>query len=219
LVQHSDTVQPEVPDSIRVVLADRHTMVREGLRRLLDDEEDLRVIAEAGGADDVIALVRRLNPDVLVLSSGSGNWDARSLLQALSTLARPAPKTVVLSANGVESLDDLIALGAAGAIAKTASIRELITAIRQIAGGATYLRPGEAEPAATEDSLRGEEPTSRELDVLRLLAEGLSNRDIGLRLGIGEATVRYHMGHIFMKLRARSRTQALYLARQRGWLS
>jgi DNA-binding NarL/FixJ family response regulator len=212
---------------IRVLLADDHAIVRMGLRAVLDSEEDITIIGEADTADDAVRAVENAGPDIDVvlmdLRFGPGQ-SGRELETGATATARirelPDPPNVLVVTNYDTDVDILGAIeaGAVGYLLKDAPPAELISAVRAAATGATAM----SGSVATRLMHREEEPanalTSRELEVLQLVADGRSNREIGATLFLSEATVKSHLVHINTKLGVRSRTSAVAAAREAGML-
>lgn len=212
---------------IRVLLADDHAIVRMGLRAVLDSEEDITIVGEADTADDAVRAVENVGPDIDVvlmdLRFGPGQ-SGRELETGASATARirklPDPPNVLVVTNYDTDVDILGAIeaGAVGYLLKDAPPAELISAVRAAATGATAM----SGSVATRLMHREEEPanalTSRELEVLQLVADGRSNREIGASLFLSEATVKSHLVHINTKLGVRSRTSAVAAAREAGML-
>jgi DNA-binding NarL/FixJ family response regulator len=202
---------------IKILLVDDHPVVREGLRGMLAAEEDLTVVAEAGGAAEAVAAVRAHEPDVVLMDLRMPGGDgveatARVLAQ------RPAARVVVLTTYDTDA-DILRAVeaGAAGYLLKDASRAELAQAIRAAARGETVLAPSVA--AKLVSRMRSPvELSRREIEVLRLVALGRTNAEIGRELLISEATVKTHLLRTFGKLEVSDRTAAVTVALERGIL-
>jgi DNA-binding NarL/FixJ family response regulator len=202
---------------IKILLVDDHPVVREGLRGMLAAEEDLTVVAEAGGAAEAVAAVRAHEPDVVLMDLRMPGGDgveatARVLAQ------RPAARVVVLTTYETDA-DILRAVeaGAAGYLLKDASRADLAQAIRAAARGETVLAPSVA--AKLVSRMRSPvELSRREIEVLRLVARGRTNAEIGRELLISEATVKTHLLRTFGKLEVSDRTAAVTVALERGIL-
>ncbi|MEV0405507.1 response regulator transcription factor [Actinoallomurus sp. NPDC050550] len=202
---------------IKVLLVDDHPVVREGLRGMLSAEDDLTVVAEAGGAAEAVAAVRAHEPDVVLMDLRMPGGDgveatARVLVQ------RPQTRVVVLTTYDTDA-DILRAVeaGAAGYLLKDASRHDLAQAVRAAARGETVLAPSVA--AKLVSRMRSPvELTRREIDVLRLVARGRTNAEIGKELLISEATVKTHLLRAFGKLGVSDRTAAVTAALERGIL-
>jgi DNA-binding NarL/FixJ family response regulator len=202
---------------IKVLLVDDHPVVREGLRGMLASESDLEVVAEASGAAEAVAAVRKHEPDVVLMDlrmPGADGVEATARVLA----QRPATRVVVLTTYETDS-DILRAVeaGAAGYLLKDTSRQELAQAIRAAARGETVLAPSVA--AKLVSRMRAPVDLSpREIEVLRLVARGHTNAEIGRELFISEATVKTHLLRAFGKLGVSDRTAAVTSALRRGIL-
>jgi DNA-binding NarL/FixJ family response regulator len=204
--------------SVRVVLIDDHPVVRAGPRALLT-ASDVEVVAEGATVDEAVAAVRETRPDVVLmdlqLADGGDGVTATAAIAAL-----PQPTRVLILTTYDTDADILRAVeaGAAGYLLKDAAPQVLLDAVAAAARGETVLAP----QVATRLMARVREPASdlsaRELEVIGLVADGLSNRDIARRLFVSEATVKSHLVHVFTKLGVASRTAAVAAARERGLL-
>ena len=207
--------------SIRIVIADDHSVVRQGLRMLLTLDPELEVAGEASDGAEAVRLARELLPDVVLMDMLMPVMDG---IEATSMIRRELPETEVLALTS--ALDDDIVVGAvrAGAIGyllKNTDAPDVIRAIKAAAAGQVQLSPEaagllmrEIHPLAAPP---GSEPlTERETDVLRLLARGLANKEIARELQIGEKTVKTHVSNILAKLGVQSRTQAALQAGRMG---
>jgi DNA-binding NarL/FixJ family response regulator len=199
---------------IRIVLADDHFVTREGTRRVLDSQPDMDVVAEAADGAETIRLAQAVRPDLVVLDismpRGNGIEVAREIRQTL-----PGTRIVVLTGYDNRQYAEAMArLGVDGFLSKTAAAGQLIGAIRAAHAGVG---------TAVRETARGhgcvEQPTTRELEVLHLVAEGRRNREIAERLCTSERTVEFHLGNLFRKLSCRSRTEVVHRARERGLLA
>ena len=208
---------------IRVVLADDHAVVRTGLRLLLDSEEGLETVAEAGTARDAVFEARKHKPDVILMDVGLPD---RSGIEVTVDVLKEAPKSKVL----ILSMEDdpsyvreAFSAGASGYVLKEAADSELVTALRQVAEGERYVHPAlgarmaaaDAEAAAQADA----DPLSeREREVLRLLALGHTNQEIAKMLFISVRTAETHRAHIMQKLRLTTRAELVRYALAHGLL-
>jgi two-component system response regulator NreC len=204
-------------DRITIVLADDHAVVRSGLRFVLDAEDDLEVVAEAGTTDDALRLAKAHRPAVLVLDLNMPGSMTTSL-DALPALAADAPATRVVILTMQEDPQfarRALAAGANAYVLKEAADTELVDAIRRAAAGEVYLNPrlgaliaaAPPQPAGPPDDL-----TERELEILRLIALGHTNADIGTQLYLSVRTVESHRAHIQQKLRRTSRAELVRYA-------
>jgi DNA-binding NarL/FixJ family response regulator len=207
--------------SIRVFLADDQVMVRAGLRSLLEGEPDLQVIGEAGDGEQAIAGVRRLHPDVALMDIRMPKLDG---LAATRALAEDTPtRILILTTHDLdEYVFEALRAGASGFMLKDAPVEQLVEAIHVLAAGDALLAPAvtrrviEAfatmpEPSAPPPD-RLEDLTAREVEVLRLLAQGRSNADIAAELIVSAATAKTHVSNILTKLRLHDRIQAVIYA-------
>jgi two-component system response regulator NreC len=209
---------------ITVVLADDHTVVRHGLRMVLESEDDLRVVAEAGTVDDAVRMARAHRPDVLVLDLNMPGGPGTSSLDALPQLAEEAAATRVVILTMQEDPQfarRALGAGAAAYVLKEAADAELVEAVRRAAAGEVYLNPrlgallaaAPPEPSGPPDDL-----TEREVEILRLIAMGHTNAEIGGQLYLSVRTVESHRAHIQQKLRLSTRAELVRYALDRGLL-
>ena len=210
-------ISPEA-GTIRIVLADDHSVVRSALRMLLDAEPGLEVVAEAGDVEGAIRYVRGHRPDVLILDL---NMPGRASLEALPDItgASPGTRVVVLTMQSEPAFArEAMQAGVLGYILKEAADAELVKAVRLAAADQTYLQPDlgarlAAEPAGPPDDL-----SARELEILRLIALGHTNAEIAEQLVISVRTVESHRAHIQQKLRVSKRSELVRYALERGML-
>jgi DNA-binding NarL/FixJ family response regulator len=207
---------------IRVVLADDHVMVREGLKSLVTAQPDMLVVGEAGDAHDACRIVVELAPDVLVLDlsmpSGGG-------IDAAVTVRESAPGVAILVLTIHEEalyVAKTFEAGVAGYLLKRAAPDDLVRAIRAVAAGGTYLDPSIARlmvgTVFTRDRDSGDGLSDRERQVLTRIAQGFSNKEIGGMLDLSVKTVESHKSRIAEKLGLRSRVDIVRYAAARGWL-
>lgn len=205
---------------IRVLLVDDHPVVRSGLKALLDSEPAVTVVGAAASGEEALALVAELHPDVVLcdLRLGSG-MDG---VTVTDTLRRDGARPAVLILTTYDNDSDIVRAvmaGAAGYLLKDAEPEVILQGIRDAATGRLVLSP-DLERRVTDRMVRGVPHLSdRERDVLRLVADGLANKEVARALHISEATVKTHLVHIFGKLHADSRTSAVAAARTHGLLA
>lgn len=206
--------------TIRLLLVDDHPVVREGLRGMLVTEDDIDVVAEAGSGDEALAAVRKHSPDVVLMDLRMPGGDGVSATAEIAA-SGAAARVVVLTTYDTDS-DILRAVeaGAVGYLLKDTSRHDLAAAVRGAARGETVLAPSVAARLVTHVRTPSapETPTAREVEVLRLVARGLSNTEIGKELFISEATVKTHLLRVFGKLEVSDRTAAVTVAMRRGFL-
>ncbi|MCW2990573.1 MAG: response regulator transcription factor [Solirubrobacterales bacterium] len=208
-------------DAIRIVLADDHAVVRRGLRLLLDAEEGFEVVAEAGDVDDAMRYTRAHRPHVLVLDLNMPG--AQTSLEAIPALSESTPgaRIVVLTMqDDPEFARKALAGGAAAYVLKESADDELVAAVRAVAAGGTYLNPrlGAQLAAAPVEAEAPDDLSEREVDVLRLIALGHTNAEIGGQLFLSVRTVETHRAHIQQKLRRSTRAELVRYAIDRGLL-
>jgi DNA-binding NarL/FixJ family response regulator len=204
---------------IRVLIADDHPVVRAGLHGLLSAEADFEIVGEAGSGEEVVQLAAQLRPDVVLMDLRMPRLDGAAATAQIIA-ARPDARVVVLTTYDTDA-DILRAVeaGAAGYLLKDTPRKELADAVRAAARGETVLAPPVAAKLVTR--IRGtsaEALTPREIEVLRCVAQGLTNSETGRALFISEATVKTHLLHVFAKLGVDDRTAAVTVAIQRGIL-
>jgi two-component system response regulator DesR len=201
--------------AIRVLLAEDQAMVREALAALLDLEEDIEVVAQAARGDEVLAAARAHRPDVALLDielPGLSGLDAAALLRR----ELPGVRVVVLTTFGRPGyLRRAMEAGAGAFLVKDAPAAQLAAAIRRVLAGERVIDPALAAAALAE----GANPlTEREREVLRAAEDGATNAELALRLGLSQGTVRNYLSTAIQKLTARNRTEAVRVARDKGWL-
>jgi DNA-binding NarL/FixJ family response regulator len=214
-------------NEIRVVLADDHEVVRKGICDLLEDEDDIQVVAEAANGQKAVALTLEHQPDVAVLDIQMPEMTG---IEATRQIKATAPQIRILVLTAYDDDPYIFAVlqaGASGYVLKNAPARELVRAVRTVAGGGSAMDPtvtakvmaqlSSGKPLGAQAAVEG--LTRREIDVLRLAAKGHTNRAIGLELGISDRTVQGHLANTFGKLGVTTRTEAVLLAMKQGWLT
>jgi DNA-binding NarL/FixJ family response regulator len=209
---------------IKVILADDHHIVRAGIRQLLESAKDIQVIAEAGDGEEAQTLIQKHKPDVAVLDI---QMPKASGIEVTRWVRSHLPEVGVLILTAYDDEPYVMAVlqaGANGYVLKTAKTEELIQAVHDVYEGKSALGPTVTQKLMSNLFKRSEkttvEPlTERELDVLRLAAKGFTNKAIGVQLNISDRTVQGHLAHIFAKLQANSRTEAVMRGVSLGWIS
>ncbi len=204
-------------ETIRVLLADDHPLFRDGVAHSLAGESDIALVGEAASGEEALRLARDLLPDVLLLDI---TMPGKGGLVAAAEIATACPATRIVMLTVSEHEDDLLAAfkaGARGYVLKGVSARELANVVRAVASGEVYVSPSLAAGMLVElTRSRPPDPlselTEREREILRLVSEGLTNREIGERLHLAEKTVKHYMTNVLGKLHVRSRVEAAILA-------
>jgi NarL family two-component system response regulator LiaR len=214
---------------IRVLIVDDHAIVRKGLRALLVTEPGLEVVGEAENGQQAVAEAQRLHPDVVLMDlvmPGMDGLEATRRITAEQPGVPVTPRVLVLTSFAADDkVFPALRAGALGYLLKDSGPEELVEAIQQVHRGESSLHPSIARRLLQELARPGQQEavfgvlSPREVDVLRLVAQGWTNRDIADRLGIGETTVRTHVSSILSKLNVGSRTQAALYALREGLAS
>jgi len=222
----SQSTAQSTPPPIRVLLADDHAVVRKGIREFLEEDPEIAIVAEAADGREALRLAGELRPDVAVLDIQMPEMTG---IEATRQIKASVPGVRVLILTAYEDDPYIFALlraGADGYLLKNADPDDLVRAVKATAAGGKVLAPGIAakvvaqvttgKPAAAAEQV---EPLSeRELDVLQLAGRGLTNKAIGLELGISDRTVQGHLANIYGKLAVASRTEAVTRALKLGWI-
>jgi DNA-binding NarL/FixJ family response regulator len=215
------------PTVIRVLIADDHTLVRQGIRMLIEAQPDLKVVGEASDGAEVVRLARELSPDLVVMDIAMPEMDG---LEATRAIKRDQPTVQILVLTMHEGEDyffKILSAGAAGYVLKRAAASDLIAAVHAVARGEVFLYPAVAKKLvadylsrvqSAEHSARASYDglTAREREVLTLVAEGLSNREIAERLTVSLSTVQTHYAHIVEKLNLHNRAELVKYAIRHG---
>ncbi len=209
----------KVKDKIEIIIADDHMMIREGLKQLLELDGTMKVIAEANDGEECLNLLnKRIHPDILLLDINMPKKNGIEVLEYIKQNKIPVKVLILTVHNEVEYLLKAVDIGIDGYLLKDSSYDELKEAIDVVISGNTYIQPS-LLPALNEsmedyalDKEKIECLTKRELDVLRLISEGCSNKKISDELSISERTVKNHISHIFRKIDVEDRTQAAVFA-------
>lgn len=209
----------KVKDKIEIIIADDHMMIREGLKQLLELDGTMKVIAEANDGEECLNLLnKKIHPDILLLDINMPKKNGIEVLEYIKQNKIPVKVLILTVHNEVEYLLKAVDIGIDGYLLKDSSYDELKEAIDVIISGNTYIQPS-LLPALNEsmedyalDKEKIEWLTKRELDVLRLISKGCSNKRISDELTISERTVKNHISHIFRKIDVEDRTQAAVFA-------
>ena len=214
-------------ENIRILIADDHPVFRDGIRRLLDEQEGIEVVGQANDGEEAVVLAKKLEPDLVIMDI---MMPKLSGIDATKEIKTEFPGTAVLLLSGYDNEPNVLAAlraGAAGFLSKGAHSSEIVHAVKSIRMGEPVLdqsiaykiltrmvSAGDSETKATLEELH-----DRELEVLKLAAKGMTNRSIADELFISERTVQTHFANIFRKLNVGSRTEAVLRALKEGWLS
>ncbi len=214
-------------EKIRIVIAEDHAVVRQGTRSLLEREDDLEVVGEAADGEQAVSLISQLRPDVAIVDIAMPKLNGIEVTRQVKSVL-PSTAILVLTAyDNDEYIFALLEAGAAGYLLKDADSQEVVKAVRAVHAGESILSPVIAHkvigrlksPPVTDAEKPAGELSEREIDVLKLAAKGMSNGDIGTALFISRRTVQGHLSSVFNKLGVGSRTEAIFQAVKRGWLS
>jgi len=214
-------------DKIRVVIADDHAIVREGTRRVLESEPDIDVVGEAADGEEAVRETTRLKPDVAILDIAMPNLNGIEATRQIKTLC-PTTAILILTAYDNEHyVASILEVGAAGYLLKNVRGTELVEAVRSVHRGECVLHPVIARkvlqrfvsPAGEARKGVPEQLSQRELEVLKLAASCMSNKEIADQLLLSVRTVQSHLANIFSKLEVGSRTEAVLYALKEGWFS
>ena len=204
--------------AIKIMIADDHSMIREGLKNLLELDGDIQVLAEAVDGEDCLNKLQVVKPDVLLLDINMPKKNGLEVLKSLKSKKSKLKVLVLTVHNEIEYLMKAVDIGVNGYVLKDSESAELKKAIFTVAEGESYIQPSlipalNAKMIETnKDAEKIKSLTKRELDVLKLLAVGMYNKEVGKRLEISERTVKNHVSNIFKKLGVTDRTQAAVFA-------
>jgi DNA-binding NarL/FixJ family response regulator len=211
--------------SIRVVLADDQALVRSGFRLILETREDLEVVGEAEDGREAVELARRLRPDVILMDVRMPQVDGVEATRRLTALGSPARVLILTTFDLDEYVYEAIRAGASGFLLKDVQPAQLVEAVRVVAAGEALLAPSITRRLLDHfaGQLPGSKPppelarlTERELEILTLMADGLSNAELAEQLFLSETTVKTHVSSVLRKLELRDRVQAVVLAYRAG---
>jgi len=205
---------PEMAGRARVLVVDDHALLRTGVANIINQEPDLRVVAEAGNGIEAIAAYERHHPDVTLLDLRMPVMEG---VEAVRRIRERDPQARVIVLTTYDTDDEIaraLKAGAKAYVLKDISAEDLVGCIRDVLAGKTYLAPAAAAKLA--EGVTRIQLTPREMAALRLMADGKPNKEIASELAISERTVKTHLGHLFSKLGVTSRTEAVKVATRRG---
>lgn len=202
---------------VNIIIIDDHSLVREGIKQLLELDGDIKVIGEAGNGEEGIELIKKTNPDVVLLDINMPKMNGLQMLQKLKENNIKVKVLILTIHNEIEYLAKAVEIGINGYVLKDSDSEILKKAIFTVNEGETYIQPSLAPLLNEKLSNQEENPaindlTRREIEVLKLLAEGLFNKEIAYKLSISEKTVKNHVSNIFRKIEVFDRTQAAVFA-------
>lgn len=200
--------------TIRVLVADDHTIVRGGVSQILNEQPDIQVVAEAADGTSAVELIRRERPDVSLVDLRMPGLDGVQVVEQVRRESDDAVLIVLTTFDTDDDIDRALTAGAKAYLLKDVSPSELVSCVRTVHQGGTWVSPAVASKLVAR--MTRVQLTLREMAVLRLVAGGKSNREIGETLSISEGTVKIHLTHLFEKLGATSRTEAVAKAVERG---
>jgi len=205
---------------IRILLADDHTMVRQGFRMILAGQPDMEIVGEAGNGREAVELAQQLHPDVVVMDVAMPELNG---IEATRRLASSEPRTRVLALSMHKDsvyVREILRAGARGYLLKDAIDRDLLAAVRAVSQGEGYLSPAISDAVLSDYRKHVTDPldllTSREREVLQMIAEGQTNKEIATKLNLSVYTVDAHRGHIMDKLNLHSTTDLVRFAIRNG---
>jgi NarL family two-component system response regulator LiaR len=214
-------------EKIKVLIADDHALLREAMRNLLDRQEDIEIVGEASDGEEAVKLSSRLKPDIAIMDIVMPKMNG---LEASREIKKVSPGTAIIILTAYDDPQYVLGLleaGAAGYLLKSARGRDVVAAVRAVREGESVLHPSiiamllkRAMGLPTEENRQTgkENLTEREIEVLRLAAQGMSNKEIAEKLCVTVRTVKAHISNLFDKMNVASRTEAILKAVREGWL-
>jgi NarL family two-component system response regulator LiaR len=213
-------------EKITILLADDHVLLRQGTRQLLEREDDMNVVGEAGDGEEAARLAADLHPDVVIMDIAMPKMNGIEATRRLKEI-HPDSAVLILSAyDDDQYVFAILEAGAAGYLLKDVPSEELVEAIRAVHAGESILHPAIARkivnrfasPRETsEDGIEADQLSEREMEVLKLAAEGMTNMEIANQLALSVRTIQGHLSNIFSKMQVGSRTEAVIQALRKGW--
>lgn len=204
--------------SAKIMIADNHSMFREGLKSILESDGSLEVIAEAKDGEDCLEVLKNENPELLLLDIKMPKQTGFQVLDSMKKNGNTTPVLILTASNEIEYLMHALDIGVDGYLLKDCDSKELKKAIFTILDGKTYIQPSlipmlnQKTKSREEDSIKIESLTERETEVLKLVSNGMYNKEIAEKLQISERTVKNHLFNIFKKIDVTDRTQAALFA-------
>lgn len=208
--------------SIRVVLADDHTMFRQGLAEMLSTDEDIEIVGDAANGAEAVAVIEREKPDVMILDVEMPVMDGREVVDEVARLSFRPKIVVVTMFDHPHLVRDLLARGASAYLVKSATMEELISAVHTVVHNPREDNVTIAVPREVLERIEHQDKqklSDREMEVLLLAARGLSNQQAAALLRLSEATVKRHLANIYQKMNVNSRGEATRKALMEGWIS
>jgi two-component system NarL family response regulator len=203
-----------LPTEASVLVVDDHALFRTGVANIINQEPDLRVVAEAANGAEAVETYARVRPDVMLLDLRMPVMEGVEAVRRIRE-SDPRARVIVLTTYDTdEEIARALKAGAKAYVLKDISADDLVTCIRDVLAGKTYIAPAAAAKLA--ETVTRVQLTPRELATLRLMADGKANKEIASELGISDRTVKTHLGHLFEKLGVTSRTEAIKVATRRG---
>jgi NarL family two-component system response regulator LiaR len=213
---------------IRVILADDHDLVREGTRNLLEAEPDIEVVGEASDGEEAVELATKLRPNVVLMDIAMPKVNGIEATQRIKASHSTAAVLILTAYENDQYILALLDAGAAGYLLKNVRGSDLVNAIRAVYAGEAVLHPVIAQKVFARLAASGKEAggatppqdlSEREMEILKLAARGMTNRDIAEQLNLSRRTIQAHLGNIFLKMDVGSRTEAVLEALKRGWFT
>lgn len=202
---------------IRLLLVDDHAVVRMGLAFMMNSQPDITVVGEAANGTEAIALFAELEPDVTLVDLKLPDMTGIECIARIRRTRQEARAIILTTYGGDENIYRALQAGARGYLLKDMGRDEILDTVRAVDAGQTRLQPGIAASLAARLPDTG--LSTREIEILRFIADGRSNKEIGTDLGISESTVKGHVNHLLKKLKARDRTEAVTLGLRRGLIT
>jgi DNA-binding NarL/FixJ family response regulator len=212
----TDRTRPDDPRRLGILLADSRTVVREGLRRILSGPDDVVIVGEAADGHQAIELVSRRRPDVVILDAALPHFGGYEACRRITTAHPEVAVVLFIEGLGDEEVQNARAHGALAAIGRDADADQISAAVAAVAAAVEYVDPRVGPGGGASAQITSPRLTPREQEILQLLADGYTNREVGARLVLGSETVKTHVTHILTKLDAAHRSQAVAIGLREG---